>query len=82
MFGQREAVMAKEEEEEAGKVMSGDDFHIREVLKPGGFYNIRTVPGTCFPATGTKSKRDAPASQQFRWSGCCLPPRCPPSVSE
>lgn len=36
----RTAASTREEEEETGKVMSGDDFHIREVLKRGRFYNI------------------------------------------
>lgn len=40
MFRQEDAVITREEEEETGKVMSGDDFHIREVLKCGRFYNI------------------------------------------
>lgn len=55
MFRQGEAVIAKEGEEETGKVMSGDGFHIREVLKRGRFYNILAVSGTVFPATGFSS---------------------------
>lgn len=50
MFGQEEAVITREEEEEAGKVMSGDDFHIREVEKRGRFYNILAAAATVFPA--------------------------------
>lgn len=50
MFRQGEAVITGEEEEEAGKVMSGDDFHIREVLKRGRFYNILAAAATVFPA--------------------------------
>lgn len=46
MFRQGEAVIAEEEEEERGKVMSGDAFHIREVLKPGRFYNVLVFPQT------------------------------------
>lgn len=55
MFRQGEAVIAKEGEEETGKVMSGDDFHIREVLKRGRFYNVLAVSGTVFPLTGFPS---------------------------
>lgn len=40
MFGQEDAAITREEEEETGKEMSGDDFDIREVLKRGRFYNI------------------------------------------
>lgn len=50
MFRQGEAVITGEEEEEAGKVMSGDDFHIREVLKRRRFYNILATAATVFPA--------------------------------
>lgn len=31
-------------------MMSGDDFHIREVLKRGRFYNILAAAATVFPA--------------------------------
>lgn len=46
MFRQGEAVITGEEEEEAGKVMSGDDFHIREVLKRERLYNILAAAAT------------------------------------
>ena len=67
MFRQEEAVIAKEGEEETGKVMSGDDFHIREVLTPGRFYNILTLAGNVLPATGFFSNtwNHAPISHPF-----------------